>query len=161
MNREDSSDTLDNEFKPLPGHRWLRLAAVFGALFLAAHLVTVVITCAVEGFDWGINAWLLDIGGFLAGLFFALQCWTSSTRHAQDFRSGNLWIAVWASMTVLFRVLDTLMLFGILKWDLIYVTPTGMVLWSNVISEVAIGMAFAITALVGSVCLLTFAQATS
>ena len=132
-----------------------RLAVVLDPVL---NVRTVVITCSVEGFAWGVTAWLLDIGGFLAGLFFASQCWLSSTRSAIDFRSGNLWIAVWAMVTVPFRVVDTLMLFGILKWDAIYVTPTGAVRWSNVISAVVVGMFFALTALAGALSLLLVAH---
>ena len=48
------------------------------------------------------------------------------------------------------------MLFGVVKWDEIYVTPQGPTLWSNVISEVIFGMAFIVTALIGSLMLLTY-----
>jgi len=161
MNGEDFQSIVDDGFVPLPGHRWMRLAAVPGALFVVTHLITVVVTCTVEGFGWGVNAWLLDMGGFLAGVFFSLQCWLSSTRSAIDFRSENLWIAVWAMVTVPFRVVDTMMLFGMLKWDVIYISPTGVVLWSNVISEVVVGMAFAATALAGALSLLLVAHRTS
>ncbi|MEM9644544.1 MAG: hypothetical protein AAF989_06090 [Planctomycetota bacterium] len=140
------------------GHRWIRRAATLGASFVVAHLITVVITCAFRGFNWGMNAWILDIGGFLAGIFFTVQCWLSSKSSAREFRRGNLGIAIWAIATVLFRVVDTLMLFGIVKWDMIYVTPSGLVFWSNVISEAIIGMAFAMTALFGSVKLLLAAR---
>ncbi|MCR9297131.1 MAG: hypothetical protein NXI32_30905 [bacterium] len=161
MNQNDSQDIADDPFVPLLGHRWIRLAGALGVLFVVVHLVTVIVTCTVEGFNWGFNAWFLDAGGFLAGFFFAIQCWLSSSRSAREFSSGNRWIAIWASVTVVFRVVDTLMLFGILKWDTIYVTPAGVVLWSNVISEVVVGMAFAATALVGSVSLLLVAHGAS
>lgn len=137
------------------GHRWIGAAAVLGGCFVVAHLATVFVTCAVQGFDWGVNAWILDIAGFLAGLFFAIQCWLSSSSPGDAFRVGNRWICIWAVMTLIIRCVDTLMLFGIVKWSAVYVTPTGTVLWANVISEVILGMAFTITALVGTLMLLT------
>ncbi|MEM9586191.1 MAG: hypothetical protein AAGA03_02825 [Planctomycetota bacterium] len=153
------NDQIENDQPPsVIGHQWVRVAAGLGLLFFVAHSVTVVLTCAVKGFDWGVNAWVLDLAGFLAGAFFAVQCWLSSTRDPHEFRSGNRWIAVWAVATVSFRVVDTLMLFGVLKWSEIYVTPTGWVLWSNVVSEVVIGMTFAMAALVGSLMLLRDAR---
>jgi len=136
-------------------HRCMGVAAILGAGFVVFHLVTVIVTCTVAGFDWGVNAWVLDIMGFLAGAFFAIQCGISSNRAAKDFRQGNLWICVWASMTCCVRVLDVLMLFGIVKWSSIYLTPSGAVLWSNVVSEIVFGMTFAITAFVGSSILLS------
>lgn len=136
------------------GHRWMHNAAIFGWCFVVAHLATVAITCLVEGFNWGANAWILDTSGFLAGLFFATQCWQSSRTSPSDFRSGNLWILIWAAATLLFRIVDTLMLLGILKWSEIYITPDGPVLWSNVVSELIIGMTYTITALVAATMLL-------
>ena len=137
------------------GHRWIRAAALLGVCFVVSHLATVIVTCAVAGFNWGVNAWILDVTGFLAGLFFTVQCWLSSSRTSEEFRSRNLWIFVWAIMTFIARVIDTLMLFGIVKWNAVYITPVGPVLWSNIISEVIIGMAFTITALVGALILLS------
>lgn len=136
------------------GHRLIFVAFLLGACFVVAHLVTVVVTCTVEGFNWGVTAWVLDVTGFLAAIFFAIQCWISSGRTSGDFRSGNLWIFVWASMTFIVRIVDTLMLLGIVKWSAVYITPVGAVLWSNILSEVILGMAFTITALVGALMLL-------
>jgi len=42
------------------------------------------------------------------------------------------------------------MLFGVVKWSAVYVTPEGPVLWSNIVSEVIFGMAFTVVALVSS-----------
>ena len=126
------------------------IAAILGWCFVIAHLVTVAVTCTVEGFNWGINAWMLDVAGFLAGLFFSIQCWLSSRNKPEDFRSGNFWIFIWAMVTVVVRILDTLMLFGIVKWSAIYITPVGAVLAANIVSEVIFGMAFAVTALVAA-----------
>ena len=134
------------------------VAALLGACFVVSHVVTVVVTCAVEGFNWGINAWVLDLMGFLAGLFFATACWLSSSRKSGEFRNGNTWICVWAFVTFGARILDTLMLFGVVKWSAVYVTPMGVVLASNIVSEVVIGMAFTVTALVGSLMLLICPQ---
>ena len=82
------------------GHRCMGVAALLGVCFVVTHLVTVVVTCVVSGFNWGVPAWVLDILGFLAGLFFAVQCWLSSNRTSTDFRSGNVWIGVWAFATL-------------------------------------------------------------
>ena len=46
------------------------------------------------------------------------------------------------------------MLFGLLKWDEVYLTPVGVTLWSNNVSEVFFGIAFAATALTGALILL-------
>ena len=140
------------------GHRCMGVAALLGACFVVTHLISVVVTCVVSGFNWGLLAWLLDILGFLAGLFFAVQCWLSSNRRSADFSSGNVWIAVWAFATLGARIIDTLMLFGVVKWSAVYVTPTGAVLWSNVVSEVAFGNTFTVTALVGALILLLYPQ---
>ena len=140
------------------GHRCMGVAALLGACFVVSHLVTVVVTCVVDGFNWGVNAWILDIMGFIAGLFFAIQCWLSSSRKSDDFRNGNIWICVWAFVTFGARILDTLMLFGVVKWSAVYVTPVGAALWSNIVSEVVFGMAFTVTALVGALMLLLCPQ---
>ena len=134
------------------------VAALLGACFVDSHLVTVVVICVVDGFNWGVNAWILDIVGFIAGLFFAIQCWLSSNRKSDDFRNGNTWICVWAFVTFGARMLDTLMLFGVVKWSAVYVTPVGAALWSNIVSEVVFGMAFTVTALVGALMLLICPQ---
>ena len=140
------------------GHRCMGMAALLGVCFVVTHLVSVVVTCVVSGFNWGAPAWVLDILGFLAGLFFVVQCWLSSNRTSADFRRGNVWISVWAFATLGARIIDTLMLFGVVKWSAVYVTPTGAVLWSNVVSEVAFGNAFTVTALVGALMLLLCPQ---
>ena len=136
------------------GHRFMGVAALLGACFVFTHLVTVIVTCTVDGFNWGINAWVLDIGGFIAAFYFSIQCGLSSNSKSVDFRKQNSWVCAWAVLTIGARILDTLMLFGVVKWDEIYVTPQGPTLWSNVVSEVIFGMAFAVTALLGSLMLL-------
>ena len=130
------------------------VAAILGGSWTVLHLLTVLVTCVVEGLDWGATAWILDILGFAAGVFFAIQCWLSSSRKSDDFRERNTWICVWAFVTLGTRIVDTLMLFGVVKWSAVYVTPAGAVLWSNVISEVVFGNAFTVTALVGALILL-------
>jgi len=136
------------------GHRFLGVAALLGACFVVTHLVTVVVTCVVDGFNWGINAWILDIMGFIAAFYFAIQCGLSSNSKSVDFRKKNSWICAWAVITIGARILDILMLFGVVIWSEIYVTPEGSTLWSNVVSEVIFGMAFTVAALLGSLMLL-------
>lgn len=136
------------------GHKWVGVAALLGACFVIAHMVTVIVTCAVDGFNWGVNAWVLDTLGFVAGFYFAIQCWISSSRRSVDFRKGNLWICVWALATGGARILDALMLFGVVRWGAVYVSPVGPTLWANIVSEVVIGSAFTTTALVGTSMLL-------
>ena len=140
------------------GHQCMGVAALLGACFVVSHLATVVVICVVNGFNWGVNAWILDIMGFIAGLFFAIQCWLSSSRKSDDFRKRNTWICVWAFVTFGARMLDTLMLFGVVKWSAVYVTPVGAALWSNIVSEVVFGMAFTVAALVGTLVLLIYPQ---
>ena len=137
------------------GHRFIGVAALLGTCFVFSHIVTVIVTGVVDGFNWGITAWVLDILGFLAGLFFVVQCWLSSNRKSEDFRKENSWICVWAFVTVGTRILDTLMLFGVVTWSAVYVAPVGPALWSNIISEVLFGMTFSVAALVGSLLLLS------
>tara|TARA_B100000686_G_C16773352_1_gene966726 strand:+ start:1852 stop:2355 length:504 start_codon:yes stop_codon:yes gene_type:complete len=137
------------------GHRFIGVAALLGTCFVFSHIVTVIVTCVMDGFDWGLTAWILDISGFLAGLFFAVQCWLSSNRKSDEFRKENSWICVWAFVTVGTRILDTLMLFGVVTWSAVYVTPVGPTLWSNIISEVVFGMTFSVAALVGALLLLS------
>jgi hypothetical protein len=141
------------------GHRWIGVAALLGVLWVAFHLATVVVTILTDGPDWGINAWLLDIVGLLAGLFFAIQCWISSNRSNDNYRKVNYGILIWATITFFSRIFDSLMLFGLFKWGEIYLTPVGVTLWSNIMSEVILGMAFTVTALIGALILLFWPQA--
>lgn len=140
--------------KVTTGHRCIGLAAVLGLLFVITHVVTIIVTCLVEGLNWGAAAWSADLSGFLAGGLFALLCWQSSNKRSAEFRLNNRWILMWAAITASVRVFDTLMLFGVVKFDAVYITPTGAVLASNIISEVLIGNAYTMTALVGSLMLL-------
>jgi hypothetical protein len=52
-------------------------------------------------------------------------------------------------MTIFSRIFDSLMLFRLLKWDEVYVTPVGVTPWSNIVSKVFLGTAFTVTALIG------------
>jgi len=142
------------------GHRFIGVAALLGTCFVVTHIVTVIVTCAVDGFDWGVTAWIADIMGFLAGFFFTIQCWLSSSRRSDVFRKENSWICIWAFITFGARILDTLMLFGLVKWSAVYVTPVGPTLWSNIVSEILFGIPFTVAALVGSLMLLTKAPST-
>ena len=136
------------------GHRWIGAAALLGSLWIFFHLTTLVITILSDGTHWGVNAWMLDIMGFLAGFFFTIQCWKLSNRKIDDSRHLNHWISIWAVMTIFSRIFDSLMLFGLLKWDEVYVTPMGITLWANIVGEVFLGMAFAVKALIGALILL-------
>jgi hypothetical protein len=51
------------------------------------------------------------------------------------------------------------MLFGVVQWSAVYVTPVGPTLWSNIVSEVIFGNAFTATALIGALMLLAYPQA--
>jgi hypothetical protein len=135
-------------------HCCLGVAAVLGAAFVVLHLATIIITCVVAGFGWGAQAWILDILGFVAGGFFAVQCRVASSQSIQESRKVNTWICVWAVFTIVSRAIDTLMLFGVIRWSDVYKTPQGAVLWSNVVSEVVIGNAFVLAAAVGALAML-------
>ena len=140
------------------GHKLLGIATILGFLFVITHIITVIITCAVAGFGWGTNAWIFDMTGFVAGLCFALLCWKASNRNSIEIRDDVFWIFVWSAITVCARILDTLMLFGIVKINSIYITPTGIILYSNIVSEVIIALPYAIFALAGSTLLLCFSK---
>ena len=88
--------------------------------------------------------------GFVAGAYFAAQCRIASNQSIAKSRQVNTWICVWAAFTIVSRIIDTLMLFGVIKWSDVYTTPEGAVLWSNVVSEVIVGNAFVMSALLGA-----------
>lgn len=50
------------------------------------------------------------------------------------------------------------MLFGIVTWSAVYVTPVGPTLLSNIISAVVFGITFSVAGLVGSLILLVSPQ---
>ncbi|MCG8452120.1 MAG: hypothetical protein MI717_02925 [Spirochaetales bacterium] len=136
------------------GGRILRLSAFWGIGFVLTHIVTVLVTCVVEGVNWGINAWILDSMGFLAGLIFVGICWKAQDQVFSSFQRGFTAILIWSLSSVISRFFDILMLFGILKWETIYITPNGAVLISNIISEIVFGFCFNLMALVGTVLLI-------
>merc|ERR1712023_325738 len=95
------------------GHQYIGVAAILGFLFVIAHIITVIVTCATKGFDWGVNAWMFDMMGFAAGGLFAVLCRKASNTTSTESRKYNFWILIWSSITACVRVLDVLMLFGI------------------------------------------------
>ena len=135
-------------------HKVIGAAAVTGILFTVAHLATVIVTCATNGFDWGVNAWIFDMMGWLAGFCFALVCWKSSNKATAVNKKDNFWIIVWSGITLGVRVLDVMMLFGIVQISAIYHTPTGAVLYANIVSEIVIAIPYNLLAFVGSLHLL-------
>ena len=132
------------------GHIIMGIAAVLGTLFAVLHPITVIVTCVEEGFNWGVVAWIMDFAGYLAAVFFATFCRKSSSRKSSDFKVENSYIFVWAAITFCVRIFDTLMLFGIVKFDDIYVTPHGAVLISNVISEIVIAFPYCLLAAIAA-----------
>lgn len=133
------------------GQRWLNLAAKIGALWVASHLVTILVTVMNDGANWGVTAWLLDLAGLVAGFCFTILCWFCSRLERTGATKSAIWICVWASITLCVRLLDTLMLLGLIKIETVYPEPHGPAFWSNVVSEILIGNIFALAALVGSV----------
>ena len=131
-------------------HQCVGAASVLGMLFVVGHLVTVSVTIAEQGVGWGAAAWSLDLLGFFAGLAFVFVTRKSSNTPSADNMKDNMWICVWSAATLGARVLDTLMLFGVVKLDEVYTTPSGGVLVSNIITEVVIGNLYAVTSLVGA-----------
>ena len=141
---------------PASGHRWLAAAALFGLAYAVGHLITVVVTCAEEGFGWGATAWSMDMSGYLAGVCFVGLCKAASNKPGSN--PTLKWILFWAGITACVKVLDTLMLFGIVQLSAVYVTPDGAVLATNIVSEVIIGTCYVLAALIGSVKLKYFPE---
>ena len=135
------------------GHLLVGAAAVLGFAFTIAHLATVVVTCASAGFGWGVNAWMFDMMGFFAGFLFACLCKKASNTRSADSRKDLFWILVWSGITLGVRVLDVLMLFGIVRIEDIYHTPSGAVLYANIISEIVIAVPYNLLAFTGSMML--------
>ena len=149
-NQVKGSQSDSMEFKGHGGHRLLKVAAGLGVGFVISHIVTVIVTCVVEGFGWGATAWILDAMGFTAGVVFTAICWVARTKSYDSFRKGFTGIFVWSISSVISRGLDIMMLFGIVKWSSVYVTPEGPVLISNIISEILFGFTFNLLALIGT-----------
>jgi len=135
------------------GHQCIGVASILGFAFVVSHTVTVLVTCATKGFNWGANAWIFDMMGFVAGGLFALLCRKASSTTSAESRKDNIWIIVWSSITACVRVLDVLMLLSVVHLPEIYETPSGAVLCSNIISEILIAVPYTVLALVGSLIL--------
>ena len=136
------------------GHCWMGIAAVLGFVFIPMHMLTIAATCATVGFSWGAQAWILDLLGFFAASYFAFLCRESSSTSSAAFRKQNQWIAWWAFASLGARIVDILMLFGVVRWSDVYITPSGAVLASNVVSEVLVGFTYTVCAGVGAFFLL-------
>eukprot|EP00854_Cymbomonas_tetramitiformis_P008847 gene8847-10484_t len=135
-------------------HKWVGWAGVLGAIHVVLHVNTVIVTCAESGFGWGVAAWNFDIMGWLASCLFAFLCRKSSSTRSSEAKKDNRWIAIWAFVTLGVRVLDTLMLVGLVKIPAIYHTPANATLVANIVSEIVFGNLFVGAALVGSLMLL-------
>ena len=140
------------------GHHLIGLASVLGVLHIVAHVATVIVTCTLVGFDWGMSAWMLDLTGWLAACGFAVLAARSSNQQPIEFKKNNFWILLWSSITLGIRILDTLMLFGVVVISSIYITPHGAVLYSNIVSEILLGVPFTMAAFIGSIILLLDAR---
>ena len=136
-----------------PAHRLIGVAALLGGCFVVSHVVSWILTFAIAGLDVPAQAFLLDIAGFIAGAFFAVQCRASSSARSAERVRQNRWICFWAVVTIGTRVIDTLMLLGLFKWSDVYETPTGAILWANVVSEIVFANTFTLAALVGALML--------
>ena len=75
-------------------HKWIGCAGVLGVVHVVLHVITVAVTCAESGFDWGVAAWNLDIVGWLASCLFAFLCRKSSSTRSSEMRNENRWIAI-------------------------------------------------------------------
>ena len=135
------------------GHKCMGVAALLGAVFAVLHPITVITTVVVAGANWGITAWMLDISGYLAAVCFALLCRQSSSTRSLDYKKKNSYIFFWAIITFCVRIFDILLLFGIVKFDEIYVTPTGAVLAANIVSEIIVAVPYCLLAAVAGLAL--------
>jgi len=135
-------------------HKIIGSAAILGFLFAILHIVTIIVTVSADGADWGMPAWMLDITGFLAGAGFALICRDRSNKPSSEKRQDTFWILIWSAITFMVRILDILMLTGLVEIESIYHTPTGPTLYANVVSEIIVAFPYTTLALVGSTMLL-------
>ena len=136
------------------GHKIMGVAGLLGIIFTVLHPVTVIVTCVEEGFGWGATAWILDIIGYIAAVFFAVLCRASSSKTILEGKKYNGYILFWASITFCVRIFDILMLFGVVKFGDIYITPHGPVLVTNIISEICVAMPYTMLAMLAAVMLL-------
>ena len=135
-------------------HKYVGVASLLGFLYVIAHLITVIVTCVKNGFGWGINAWIFDMMGVVAGGLFAILCRKVSNKPSFECKKEIFWIAVWSGITLCVRVLDVLMLFGIVVINDIYETPHGAVLTANIVSEIIVAIPYNLLAFIGSMKLL-------
>jgi len=139
-------------------HQLIGVAAVLGGLFALLHPVTVLVTLLADGSGWGATAWSMDITGYLAGVGFALLCRDASSQTSQEHEKNTFWILIWSSITFFVRVLDILMLSGLVAIASIYHTPTGPTLYANIVTEIMIAFPYSAFALIGSVMLRYFPE---
>lgn len=138
-----------NIFKPNIGNKILRVSGFIGIGFIITHIITFIITSWINSFNWGFNALFLDLLGFFAGVVFTVICFKGSKKDYANFKKGFTAILFWSLSSIIARFFDILMLFGILKWDSVYTTPSGLILKSNIISEIIFGFTFNFLAFVG------------
>ena len=135
-------------------HKTIGVAAILGFLFSILHVVTIITTLSADGADWGAPAWSLDLTGFLSGTCFAFICRDRSNKLSSDRTQDTRWILIWSAITFCVRVLDILMLTGLVKIEAIYHTPSGPTLYANIVSEIIVAFPYTTLALVGSTMLL-------
>lgn len=140
------------------GHKCMGFAALFGFIFIIAHMVTIIVTLVTVGANWGMPAWMADLTGYIAGALFAFLCRNGSNKHSSETAKESFWIFVWASITICVRILDVLMITGAVVIEAIYKTPHGPVLAANIFSEIIIAFPYTLLALVGSVLMVWYPQ---
>lgn len=139
-------------------HKLVGLAAILGFLFAVLHLVTIIVTVLSAGADWGATAWSMDIMGYLAGVGFAFLCRNASNVGSSEGGQETFWIFVWSAITLFVRILDILMLTGVVEIKAIYDTPKGPTLYANIVSEIIVAFPYTALALAGSALLLRQAR---
>ena len=139
-------------------HKLIGVAACLGFLFAVLHPVTILVTIMSDGADWGAAAWSTDLTGYFAGVGFAFLCRNASNARSVESQPDTSWIVIWAGITFFVRVLDILMLTGVVKIDAIYHTPTGPTLYANVVSEIVVAFSYTVVALAGSAYLTYFPE---
>lgn len=140
------------------GHKIMGVAGLLGVLFTVLHPVTVIVTLVEEGAGWGPAAWITDVTGYITAVFFAVLCRASSSSASSEAKKYNKYILIWSAITFSVRIFDILMLFGVVKFDEIYVTPHGQVLVANVISEICVAVPYTVLAMIAAAMLLRAAS---
>ena len=127
-------------------------AAILAFVYCNAHCHT---RCYLLTSGWPIGPLMLDLMGFLPDSY--LLSYAKSLEYFSElYRKKNLYILFFSLVTAGSRILDTLMLLGIVRWGDVYETPSGAVFYSNLISEIIFGNCYTITAFIGSIMLLKF-----